>query len=484
VRAGLGSIDAQRSDMTAAIVDELRRRIGADRVETEVSDAHRHDQWVISILRALEQRAARPACVVRPRATAEVAAILELAEQQHVPVVPYGAGSGVCGGAVGPEGALVVDLRAMNRIVALNEVALSVTAQPGVMGAELERWLRERGYTMGHFPQSIDISSVGGWVSTRSSGQFSTKYGNIEDMLLAFEAVLPGGRVVRTRPVPRSACGPDLRALFLGSEGTLGILTEATLRVHPKPEASDQRALAFADVHAGLEAIREIVRVGWKPAVVRLYDAVEAARNFTGAAPDGAALLLFFTEGPKALVDAESQAALEICRRHGAEDRGTSPVTQWLDHRNRVPSFESFLERGIVVDTIEVATAWDRIHDLYEGVVGALRAIDGVLVASAHSSHSYTQGTNLYFSFAARPESMRDAEALYFRCWQAAMEATLAAAGTISHHHGIGRLRAGWMRRELGSAYELLVALKRALDPHGIMNPGALLDSAAASGKA
>ena len=154
--------------MTAAIVEELRRRIGADRIETEVSDAHRHDQWVMSILRALEQRAARPACVVRPRATAQVAAILELAGQQRVPVVPYGAGSGVCGGAVGPEGALVVDLRAMNRIVALNEVALSVTAEPGVMGAELERWLRERGYTMGHFPQSIDISSVGGWVSTHT----------------------------------------------------------------------------------------------------------------------------------------------------------------------------------------------------------------------------------------------------------------------------------------------------------------------------
>src|SRR5207245_2242885 len=160
----------------------------------------------------------------------------EIADAERLPIVPFGAGSGVCGGAVGPEGACVVDLRAMNRIFDLNERALTVTAEPGVMGPDFERWLRARGYTCGHFPQSMDISTVGGWVSTRSAGQLSTKYGNIEDMLLAFEAVLPGGRMVRTRPVPRAACGPDLRALFLGSEGTLGILTEATLRIHPVPE--------------------------------------------------------------------------------------------------------------------------------------------------------------------------------------------------------------------------------------------------------
>jgi len=472
--------------MTEATIRELRGRLGAERVDTsdEAIDAHLHDQWVMSILRALQRRASRPACIARPSSTADIAAILEIAEAERVPVVPFGAGSGVCGGAVGPAGALVVDLRAMNRILALDETGLAVTSEPGVMGAELERWLRARGYTMGHFPQSIDISTVGGWISTRSSGQLSTKYGSIEDMLLAFEAVLPGGRVVRTRAVPRSACGPDLRSLFLGSEGTLGILSEATLRVHPVPESSAERAFSFADFRSGLETVREIVRLGWRPAVVRLYDPIEAGRNFTGVAPEGRALLLFLTEGPAALVEAERAAVFEHCRRRGAEDHGWEAVTRWLEHRNRVPSFESFLERGVVVDTIEVATEWSRIHDLYEGVLGALRAIDGVLVASAHSSHSYTQGTNLYFTFAARPEAMADAEALYFRCWRGAMEATLAAGGTISHHHGIGRLRAGWMRRELGSAYDLLIALKRALDPHGIMNPGALFDSEAASGKA
>jgi alkyldihydroxyacetonephosphate synthase len=461
---------------TERTIERLRTGLGAERVRTddEAIALHLHDQWVMSILRFVEKRSARPACVVFPRTTAEVALVLEIADRERAPVVPFGAGSGVCGGAVAPESAIVVDLRAMNRILALDPTALTVAAEAGVMGAELERWLRERDHTMGHFPQSIDISTVGGWVSTRSAGQLSTKYGNIEEMLLAFEAVLPGGRVVRTRPVPRSATGPDLRAFFLGSEGTLGILTEATFRVHPLPAAAARRSFSFGDVHAGLETIRSIVRLGWKPAVVRLYDGIEAGRSFAGAAPDGHALLLVQTEGPKELVEAELSAVGEAVARQGGEERGEEPVTQWLAHRNQVPSFESFLERGLLVDTIEVATGWDRIHDLYDGVLSAMRAVDGLLVASGHSSHSYTQGTNIYFTFAARPADMSGAETLYFRCWEAAMEATLRAGGTISHHHGIGRLRAGWMKRELGPAYDLLVALKRTLDPNGIMNPGAL----------
>ncbi len=467
--------------MNEETLGRLRRALGEDRVRTdpEVLDAHSHDQWVLSILRHLEKRAPKPGCVVTPRSTGEVKALLEIADAERIAVIPFGAGSGVCGGAVAPQGACVVDLRGMKRIFDLNERALTVAAEPGVMGPDFERWLRERGYTCGHFPQSIDISTVGGWVSTRSAGQFSTKYGNIEDLLLAFEAVLPGGRVVRLRPVPRAACGPDLRALFLGSEGTLGILTEATLRIHPAPAASSERTWSFSTMSAGLAAIREVVRLGWRPAVVRLYDGIEAGRNFTGAAPDGAALLLFYTEGPKALVDAEAAAVAESVARNGGEDRGTEAVRKWFDHRNQVPSFESFLERGILVDTIEVAVGWDRIDDLYEGVLAAMRKVEGLLVASAHSSHSYTQGTNLYFTFAARPQAMSGAEDVYRRCWTAAMEATLAVGGTISHHHGIGRLRAGWLRRELGGAYGLLEALKRTIDPNGIMNPGALLEAVA-----
>ena len=461
--------------MNETAIEALRQRL-FDRVRTdeEAIAAHLHDQWVLSVLRAMEKRAPRPACVVRPWTTEEVAIVLEIADRERVPVVPFGAGSGVCGGAVGPEGAIVVSLRSMDRVLELEERSMTVRTQPGVLGGDLEEWLQQRGYTMGHFPQSIAISSVGGWVSTRASGQLSTKYGNIEDMLLAFEAVLPGGRIVRTRPVPRTATGPDLRAFFLGSEGTLGIVTEATFRVHPAPESTLRRTYSFADFHSGLETIRAVTRGGWRPAVVRLYDGVEAGRSFAGIAPDGHSLLLVHCEGANALVSAEAQAVAAGARANGGEDRGTEAVERWFEQRNHVPSFESFLERGLVVDTLEVAAGWDRIHELYDDVISALESVEGMLVASGHSSHSYTQGTNIYFTFAARPASMADAETLYFRCRDAALGATLGAGGTISHHHGVGRQRAAWMRRELGTAYELLIALKHTVDPHGIMNPGAL----------
>jgi alkyldihydroxyacetonephosphate synthase len=462
--------------MNSRVVEILQSRLG-DRVRTDPDTIrqHLHDQWVISILRALQGRAPAPLCVVYPRTTAEVSFVLEVADREKVPVVPRGGGSGVCGGAVGPSGAVVASLRGMDRIVELETRGMTVRVQPGVLGQHLEGWLRERGFTLGHFPQSVEISSVGGWISTRASGQLSTKYGSIEDMLLAFEAVLPGGRVVRTRAVPRSSTGPDLRGLVLGAEGTLAILTEATLRLHRVPEREGRASWSFPDFHAGLEAIREILQSGWRPAVVRLYDEVETARHFSGQAPEGRSLLLVHAEGPERLVEAELDSASTAARRAGASFHGPSPVDRWFEHRNRVPSFESFLERGIVVDTLEVAAGWDRVHGLYDRVLEALRRIPDLLVASAHCSHSYLQGTSLYFTFALQPPSLDRAEELYFRCRDAALEATLSAGGTISHHHGIGRQRVAWLRHELGQAYELLLALKRALDPNGILNPGALL---------
>jgi alkyldihydroxyacetonephosphate synthase len=389
--------------------------------------------------------------------------------------VPFGAGSGVCGGVLPDAGTLVVDLGDMRALGAIDGHNLLATAQAGLLGSDFEAALNAAGFSMGHFPQSIALSSVGGWVATRSAGQFSTKYGNIEDLFVAFEAVLPSGTVIRTRPVPRASTGPDLRHLFLGGEGTTGILTEVTFEIHPLPEASARQAVAFPTMRAGLEALRRIVRAGWRPAVVRLYDEIEAGRTFAGVAGASESLLLVLCEGPAALVAAERAAIEAACGDVGGRLVGGAPVESWLHHRNTVPGFEVFLKQGMVVDTIEVATTWDKIDALYAGVLAAMRAVAGLIVASGHSSHTYATGTNIYFTFAAKPESAAELEPLYFRIWDAAMEATLAAGGTVSHHHGIGRVRREWLARELGSAYGALVAVQRALDPAGIMNPGALL---------
>ena len=471
----------------AQIRDDLRALLPPARIVDDPGDVARvsRDTWVIAVWRSLGHGPQpRPACAVRPSSTAEVAALLAYATRERVPVVPFGLGSGVCGAVMPPDDAIVLDMSGMSAFLGIDEVALTATAQPGLRGSDYEAELNRAGFSMGHFPQSIALSSVGGWVATRAAGQFSTKYGNIEQLLVAFEAVLPTGDIVRTRAVPRSATGPDLRHMFLGAEGTTGVLTELTFEVHPLPEQTSHQSFAFPDVRAGLEAIRRTIRAGWRPAVVRLYDEIEAGRSFAGATTGGESLLIVISEGPRGLVAAELAAMDEISRAAGGRTVGPEPVASWLHHRNAVPGFEVFLKQGMIVDTIEVATSWERIGALYDGVLAAMRAVPGLIVASGHSSHSYPTGTNIYFTFAAKPEREDDVEALYFRIWDAAMGATLAADGTIAHHHGIGRVRREWLPRDLGSAYALIGKLKDALDPAGIMNPGALIPERGAGGAA
>jgi alkyldihydroxyacetonephosphate synthase len=461
----------------AALVAELSTRLGREAVLTDAEslDARRHDYWVRShLVRRLGRLGDPPACVVRPRSTADVSAVLSAASARAVPVVPFGAGSGVCGGVLPPPGSIVLDLSRMDRIVALNETALTVTVQAGKRGDAFENELQARGYSMGNFPQSIALSTVGGWVATRASGQFSTRYGSIEDMLIGFEAVLASGDVVRLRPSPRRSAGPDLCGLVLGSEGTLAVLTELALRVHPQAEHVRLAAYELADMRSGLEVIRRVMRSGWRPAVLRLYDDVESARHF-GAHVQGGCLLLVLSEGPRTGVDAETDAVGAIAMGAGATPRGEAPVAEWLAHRNAVPSWDQLLDRGVVADTIEVTAPWDCACGVYDAVTAALRQVPGLVMASGHSSHSYLQGTCLYVTLVVRPDDLGEAEGVYERCWEVAMEATLAAGGSISHHHGIGRVRRRWLQEELGSAYAMLLSLKAAFDPKGILNPGVLL---------
>lgn len=457
---------------------DLGRAIGTSRVRWNEPTllAHSHDTWPLALVRLHQGRLdSRPACVTSPTTVAHVAAVLRYADTHGVPVVPFGAGSGVCGGILPGPGSIVLDLRGLHRLLDLNETALVCRAQAGMMGDRCEAALNRRGYTLGHFPQSIGLSTLGGWVATRAAGQFSTRYGSIEDLLLGLEAVVPGGRVVRVRPMPRRSAGPDLRHLFLGSEGTLGVVTEVALRVMPLPESRRMMAFVFPDFDAGLEAMRTVLRAGWKPPVLRLYDAVESARHFGEWATDDACLLLVITEGAPALTAAEIDACQVTAQAFHGQPIGDRPVQHWLAERNQVPSPLTFIERGFVLDTIEVAAAWDRIHDLHRELLAAIGTVPGMVVVSAHASHAYANGTSLYVTFVAQPASPAEAEATYEACWERAMTATLRGGGTISHHHGIGRVRRRWMAAEHGEGLTLLRAVKQSIDPRGIMNPGVLL---------
>jgi len=438
---------------------------------------HRRDSWVLNELRDLEGRPGPdPLAVVEPRDTAEVARILRISRETRTPVVPFGGGSGVCGGVQVPEGAIVLSTARMSGLVTLDDFNLLATFRAGTNGMQAERLVEEAGLTIGHWPQSIELSTVGGWVATRAAGQYSTAYGNIEDVLLDLEAVLPDGSVLRTRRTPRASTGPDLRQLFLGSEGTLGIVTETTFSLRPLPETRQGQAFHYADLLSGVEALRLLIRAGHRPPVVRLYDASESQRLFGAYTPEGSALLILLHEGAAETLAAEVASVARICRKAGGSVTDASAVDDWLRERNHVPGFRGFLEKGIILDTVEVACTWDRVGALYRQVIGALQQLEGLLVASAHSSHSYRSGTNLYFTFVARPKQREQMAEVYTQCWQRIMQATLAVGGGISHHHGIGRVRRGFLGEEIGATgLALLRTLKQALDPDALLNPGALL---------
>jgi alkyldihydroxyacetonephosphate synthase len=470
------------------VVARLQAALG-DAVRLEETDraAAARDYWARSELEAwvgdgwseggtLAGTARLPRAVVAPTETAALAEAVRICRAHGVPMVPRGAGSGVCGGVLAGEEAVVLSTEAMAGLRAFEAHDLLATFGAGTLGGDAERAVAARGCTIGNWPQSIERSSVGGWVATRASGQYSTAYGNTEDLVYALEAVLPDGSVYRSRETPRAAAGPDLRQLLLGSEGTLGIVTEVTFSLRPQPEHAVRQAFHFPDFAVGVEAVRDVVVPGWRPPVVRLYDPRETRRHFAEACPKGRAMLIFLHEGPRAHVEAEAAAVAALCRARGGEAADPAAVDAWFEHRNTVPSWRELFEQGLVVDTIEVATSWSRLAPLYAAVIDALGQVPNLVAASAHSSHAYRSGANLYFTFAVAPPDRSAMLAAYDACWQAAMRATVELGGGIAHHHGIGRVRRDWLLHELGpTGVRMLRAVKRALDPDGLLNPGVLI---------
>ena len=465
-----------------SLLKSLQEALGERLIQDEaVLDAHRHDSWALSQIRV--QRGdppPRPLAVVAAASVEDVQATLRLCHAAGASVVPYGAGSGVVGGVSTSADQVVLSTAKLSGLISLSDADMTATFWAGTKGDVAEAICQEAGLTIGHWPQSIALSSVGGWVATRASGQLSTGYGNIEDIVLDLEVVLPDGRLLRTRRVPRAAAGPDLRHIFLGSEGTMGVITAVTFSLRVLPEASRGQAFHFASLDAGLEAIRRIIRAGWRPPVVRLYDAAEARRQFDSWCPDGRHLLLLLHEGPTGLVEAHEVGCAALCTAGLAADRGepadAAAVTHWLSQRNHVPTLGQLSAIGLVVDTIEISATWQRIGAVYEAVKATLAQVPELVAVSAHASHAYRSGVNLYFTFVAQPAEREQMERVYTECWDRTMAATAAAGGSISHHHGIGRVRRGFMGEELGEVgVDVLRAVKAALDPDGRLNPGVLI---------
>jgi alkyldihydroxyacetonephosphate synthase len=456
-----------------------------------------------------------PDAVVWPESAEEVARVLAFANARGIPVIPFGGGSGVCGGTWALRGGIALDLKRMDRIVKIDAAEMNVRVQSGINGEIFERELNRRGFTLGHFPSSIYVATVGGYLACRSAGQFSSQYGKIEDMVEAVEVVLADGEILRLGTVADSPGVLDAKELFVGSEGTLGVLTEATLKVHPQPETDSYLGFSFPTLEAGWEAIRGLLQAEVFPCVARLYDKLDSRiaashrnqkagvsimKSLGGAlhplahfvkdrslklalkrprwlqraldALPGDCLLILGFQGLKALVPAQAALAARICAEHQGKALGEGPGRHWLKNRYSVNyKLSPLFDEGYFADTMEVAATWKHLPKLYRAV---REAIGEHALVMAHFSHAYPEGCSIYFTFIGHRESEEASEKLYDRIWREALAACVAAGGTISHHHGVGVLKAAFMPQEWGEAMAWLKKVKRRLDPANILNPGKL----------
>jgi alkyldihydroxyacetonephosphate synthase len=507
--------------------NELLGVLPATRISQSAADrlVYSRDMWPKALLSVRDNKpqVMPPEVVVWPETTEEVAAILALASRLGVPVVPYGGGSGVCGGAMAVRGGIVLDLKRMARLVSLSTTDHLATFETGIVGQTLEDQLNLRGLTLGHFPASIYCSTLGGWLAARSAGQLSSRYGKIEDMVVGLRVVLGDGRILDLS----AGHEPNLVPIFVGSEGTLCVITEATLRVCPLPSVRLFRGYEFPNVAAGCEAMRRVMQRGQRPAVLRLYDEMDtllarrghsatgeehgkaAGRSLLSGALEllpkhaaehgeklrgalvraalsragllgkiveavvpklsGGCLLVAGYEGEPALTEAEASVCHAELTAAGGKDLGEGPGLSWYQNRYAVSyKMSPLYTDGGFVDTLEVASTWDRLLALYDDV---RRSIASHAMVLAHFSHAYPEGCSIYFTFAASAEGRTRSDHLYDEIWRRGLTAVVRAGGTISHHHGVGLSKSAFMHEEHGAALGLFRQLKSIVDPRGILNP-------------
>jgi alkyldihydroxyacetonephosphate synthase len=421
-----------------------------------------------------------PDFVVHPETPEEVSRIVQVANHYRLPVTPWGGGSGSQGGALPLYGGIILDTKKLNRLIEIDEKSMTVTAQAGINGQHLEWAANQQGITVGHYPASQRASTLGGWLAPRGSGTLSTKYGKAEDMVLSLQVVLPTGEIIRTLPTPNHATGPSLLQLFVGSEGTLGIITEATLRADPMPEERRFRSFLFHNMADGLEAGRRIMTARLRPMVIRLYDevsTVKQVKRVLDLTVEGSYMVVGF-DGFKEFVDLEESKVMEICAEMGAEDLGSEAGWKWWNHRYDFyfpPRLKSLPRLYGTTDTVCTFSNIEKIYQAKKEVVETGYA-EWDAYYLAHFSHWYPWGVMAYDQFIINtpPEDPHEAVLLHNRIWTDVVRASIANGGVLNEHHGIGVKLGYLMKEQYGPAWKVMQAVKDALDPNGIMNPGKL----------
>lgn len=498
------------SRLDAGVRQTLVSALGADAVRDDQFEraSHARGKSYHDLLHLRAGNVSAPDAVAYPRSSDEVVRVLKWAGDNGVAVVPFGAGSSVVGGVTANAGAqravVALDLTEMRRVIDIDAVSLTATAEAGIYGKDLEAALNAKGFTLGHYPQSYEFSTLGGWVAARGAGQQSARYGKAEDWYAGGEVATPKG-IWKLPPLPASAAGPDLRALVAGSEGALGVITSATVRIHHLPRARDYTTFLFRDFASGVDAVRRVVQTDLPLAMMRLSDADESyffqAFGKAGQAPklkdrvqdaflrfknvgDRPCALIIGAEGDPATTAFVGVRARALFKKAGGVAVGSSPARRWYAGRFHGPySRDPLMDRGLGVDTLETATNWSNIMRLWGAVRDALdkamrenaREAGAHGIVLGHISHTYHDGASLYFTYIYPRDLKREVEQ-----WQAikkaASDAIAANGGTITHHHGVGEDHAPWLASEKGAiGMDVLRAVKRELDPKGVMNPGKLI---------
>lgn len=488
--------DLPQPQLNQEQLDALREIAGEADVETsDISRAaHAYGKFYTDLLHLrMEEIPHPPDAVVYPRDEAVISAIVQFCRQHQLALTPFGASSSVTRGTETPHRGISLDMtRHFNQVIDLNTENQTVTAQPGVYGPELENYLNVRKYTCGHFPQSFEYATVGGWVAARGAGQASTGYGKIEDMVVSLRVITAKGTIV-TNDYPRMAQGWNLNEPFIGSEGSLGVITAITLKVHRyKPANTQMQALLFKSFAEGVKAMREVMQGGFgKPHLFRISDPEETeiafkTQGFEGTFKDrllhlmgyksGKRCLMFMTaEGEKEYAKLVKKKVTKTAIKHRALSIGKSPTKKWLKQR-----FESaylrdpLMDAGLITDTLETAVTWENLYPLWQQVHAYLKSRPNT-IAMSHISHVYENGANLYFTFIS-PADLENPMEDYRNYHKGLIDTIVTNHGSLSHHHGIGRTLTPWLHTQYNRAsQELMRALKTHLDPEGIMNPGSVI---------
>lgn len=492
------------------LTDEMRARLAETVGEDFVRDdhatrvSHAAGRSLPDLIRLRTGRlSSAPDAVVYPAAGAEVDALLAVCAEESVAVVPVGGGTSVVGGIDAVRGGfsavVSISMARLDQILDIDEESLTATVQAGVFGPELEERLQSRGFTLGHYPQSFEFSTVGGWVATRSAGQQSTGYGRIDENVHGLRCSTPSGPI-ELPTTPATAAGPNPRQLFVGSEGTLGIITEATVRIRRVPKAVRADSWFFPDFASGTAALREMEQSGLQLAIARLSDVNETAFGLaqlgSGLQRKGVltylrargittpCLLVVRYDGSAAEVRARRSQGRSIVRRHKGVNLGAVPETSWEKHRFSTPYLrDQLLREGMIAETLETSVPWSKVEDLHETISAEIEremAERGTpAFVLCHVSHLYASGCSLYYTVFAKQQV--GAEIAQWKALKsAAGDAIVAGGGTITHHHAVGTDHGPWLPAETGQRWlRMLRAAKAEVDPAGIMNPGKLMNGPA-----